>query len=204
MIKITDQKLLAIADELLAGRIGILPTDTLYGLVASALNQKAVERVYDVKGRAPEKPCIILIADVSDLSHFGITLDSETSKLLNLLWPGSVSIILPLQHYDISNNVVMLSYLHRGTETLAFRLPADEPLRNLLRETGPLIAPSVNPEGTEPAISIAGARLYFMDKVDFYLDGGPIKGKPSTLVSLTEGRVRVLRQGSVIIPNELL
>lgn len=183
------------------GGVGVVPTDTVYGIVCSALNEKSVEKVYEIRRRRPDKPCIILIADISDLSLFGIGIDSPsnqvTKQLIGQLWPGPVSIVLPCNKEE-------LSYLHRGTNTLAFRLPANEDLRAMLRETGPLIAPSANPEGQAPAVTIEKAREYFSDSVDFYEDAGPRAGEPSTVVSVENGRIRILRQGSAIIPAELL
>lgn len=180
------------------GRIGVLPTDTIYGLVASALNEKAVERVYEVRGRRPDKPCIILIADVSDLSRFGIKLTTQvTDQLINRLWPGQISIVLPCDRSE-------LAYLHRGTKTLAFRLPANEDLREFLRQTGPLIAPSANPEGQAHAVTIEKARAYFADTVDFYEDAGPQSSGPSTVVEIRDGKISILRQGALTIPPELL
>jgi L-threonylcarbamoyladenylate synthase len=183
------------------GGVGVIPTDTVYGIVCSALNEKSVEKVYEIRRRRPDKPCIILIADISDLSLFGIEIDSPsnqvTNQLINQLWPGQVSIILPCDKGEFS-------YLHRGTNTLAFRLPANEDLRAMLRETGPLIAPSANPEGQATAITIEKAREYFPENVDFFEDAGPRVGEPSTVVSIDNGEIRILRQGSVIISPELL
>src|SRR3989344_4954201 len=76
------------------GGIGVLPTDTLYGLVGLALNKKTVELIYKVRKRNPKKPLIILISSLKDLELFGIRLSSPTKKILNKLWPGKVSIIL--------------------------------------------------------------------------------------------------------------
>src|SRR3989338_11017033 len=76
------------------GGIGVLPTDTIYGLVGSALSQRAVKRIYKVRKRNPKKPFIILISSIKDLSHFGIRLDVKTRKFLENLWPGPVSVIL--------------------------------------------------------------------------------------------------------------
>lgn len=194
-----------IISSLKQGGIGVLPTDTIYGIVACALNAKAVERVYEVRRRRPDKPCIILIADVSDLSRFGITVDQSTHQLINKLWPGAISIILPCEHEDFS-------FLHRGTKTLAFRLPASDALRVFLRATGPLIAPSANPEGMQPATTIGEAKIYFDDRVDFYLpvqapaQNGlkiPLIGAPSTVVEIRKGKVVVLRQGAADINEEL-
>jgi L-threonylcarbamoyladenylate synthase len=186
-----------IIKSLKEGGVGVIPTDTVYGIVCSALNEKSVEKVYGIRRRRPDKPCIILIADISDLSLFGINVGRLTEQLINRLWPGQVSIILPCDKGEFS-------YLHRGTNTLAFRLPANEDLRAMLRETGPLIAPSANPEGQATAITIEKAREYFPENVDFFEDAGPRVGEPSTVVSIDNGEIRILRQGSVIISPELL
>lgn len=190
-----------VTQKLLAGGIGVLPTDTIYGIVARALDAKAVERVYEVRRRRPDKPCIILIADVSDLEQFGVA----PLPVLEKLWPGAVSVILSCHdEASMGEGGDDLVYLHRGTNALAFRLPAGEDLRELLRKTGPLIAPSANIEGMKPAVTIEDAKVYFDDKVDFYVDVGMRVGEPSTLVEVKDGRVLVLRQGAVNIPVELL
>ncbi|MDB4992414.1 MAG: hypothetical protein JWL75_659 [Parcubacteria group bacterium] len=169
------------------GEIGILPTDTIYGLVASAHLPEAVERVYLAKGRAPEKPCIILISSVEDLHSFGISNELISSKALGEYWPGPVSIIFPCTDEA-------LRYLHRGTNTLAFRLPKDEWLVFFLEVSGPVIAPSANPQGLPPAVNVEEARNYFGNQVNFYIDKGERKGNPSKVISMgKDGSVEVLR-----------
>jgi len=171
------------------GKVGVLSTDTLYGLVAVATNEEAVKRVYALKRRAPTKPCIILIASLGDLATFHIKLTEEQKAIIQTYWPGPTSIVLAC---DDS----VPEYLHCGTRTLAFRLPADARLQELLRESGSLIAPSANPESLPPATTVAEARGYFGDAVDFYLDGGALSGAPSTLISINEhGEVIVIRKG---------
>lgn len=179
------------------GGVGVLPTDTIYGLVAPALDKAAVERVYGVKGRAPEKPCIILISEIDEVARFGVSIDSQTTQLVDRLWPGPVSIVLPCDRPEFE-------YLHRGTNSLAFRLPASIDLLELLAETGPLIAPSANLEGREPAKTVAEAEDYFTGSVDFYADAGQLEGKSSTLIAIEGAKVRILRQGSGSIPSDLL
>ncbi|MDE2001094.1 MAG: threonylcarbamoyl-AMP synthase [Patescibacteria group bacterium] len=175
-----------------SGGIGVLATDTIYGVVGTALNRKTVERVYRVRRRNPKKPLIILIGSVDDLKLFHIPLTAARKKILRRLWPGKVSVILPCARKKFA-------YLHRGTKTLAFRLPAKKDLRALLAATGPLVAPSANWEGHPPALTIAKARKYFGGKVDFYANAGTTRSLPSTLVALRNGRLAVLRQGAVKI-----
>jgi len=200
-----EPELQAITDQLKTGAIGVLPTDTIYGLVARALDSKAVERVYEVRRRRPDKPCIILIADIKDLEQFGMATPEDTLRVVGRLWPGAVSIVLPCDNSPAGGE---FSYLHRGTKTLAFRLPDNDVLRSMLRNTGPLIAPSANPEGMKPAATIQQAREYFGDSVDFYLPvstdvDAPLVSEPSTLVEIKNGRLVVLRQGGFKIPKDL-
>ncbi len=174
------------------GGVGVIPTDTIYGLVGKALLRKIVKRVYKLKQRNPKKPSIILISKVDDLKLFRIELDENTKKFLQKYWPGKVSVIFPCPYKKFS-------YLHRGTETLAFRLPGYPELVDLLKKTGPLIAPSANPESEEPAKTIKEAKNYFGEKVDFYADVGQLESLPSTLISIKDEKVKVLRQGEIKI-----
>ena len=173
------------------GGVGVVPTDTIYGLVGSAFFQKTVERVYKVKGRDLKKPLIILISSLEDLEKFGIEVDKKIKLFLQKVWPGKVSVILPL----VNSN---FDYLSRGSNSLAFRLPDNEKLISLLEKTGPSVAPSANPEGLDPAGNIKKAKEYFGEKVDFYLDGGELKSLSSTLVEIKGGEVKVLREGEDI------
>ncbi len=171
--------------------IVVMPTDTLYGIVGKAENTGVVERIYKIRKRNPEKPCIVLIGDINEFGKFGIVLTEKQEKeIKNHKEPTSFI-------FDCSDENIneMLTYLHRGTKTLAFRLPAQESLRNLLKKTGPLIAPSANPEALPPAQSITEAKEYFRDTVDLYIDGGEIKGKPSKVIKLhKDGSVSILRE----------
>ncbi len=166
-----------------SGGIGILRTDTLYGIVASARNEAAVERVYHVKGRTPSKPPIILVASPDQLLN---GYDEATLKRLDSLWPGKNSVILSAPNAP--------SWLVRTGDSLAYRVPDDRGLRALLARTGPLIAPSANPEGKSPAMDIDEAKSYFGGRVDFYVDGGRVTDDaPSKLYRLHVDHLERLR-----------
>lgn len=171
------------------GGVGVLATDTLYGVVGSALSKKAVERIYRLRKRDPKKPLIILIASVRDLARFCVVADAQTKKVLSTMWPGKVSVVLPCP-------LKKFAYLHRGTKTLAFRMPKNASLKRLLQKTGPLAAPSANIEGMPPATTIAEAKKYFGGGVDFYISAGRRVSAPSTLVAIENGRIVIKRQGS--------
>lgn len=183
---------------LLSGGVGVIPTDTLYGLVGSALNKKTVERIYALRKRELGKPMIVLISALSDLSKLSVFLNQKQKKVLSVIWPGKVSVVLECE-------AKKFEHLHRGKQTIAFRLPADPELIKLLKKVGPLVAPSANLAGEEPATTYAEARKYFGEEVDFYVDLGKLKSKPSTLVKMAkDGQIEILRQGAVKIAKKPL
>ncbi|HVO29047.1 MAG TPA: L-threonylcarbamoyladenylate synthase [Candidatus Paceibacterota bacterium] len=177
------------------GGVGVLPTDTIYGLVGSARSPEAVARMYRLRRRDLRKPPIILIGEMEDLKEFNVRLSPRLKKQLARWWPGKVSVVLTINHAAPARRR-SLAYLHRGTGTLAFRLPKPEWLRRLLRQTGPLIAPSANPEGYPPAKTVRAARRYFGRRADFYADAGRLDSRPSTLVKAAGGKITVLRPGA--------
>lgn len=181
-----------LAGELIKGKYAVFATDTIYGIHTSALNKEAVNKLYEIRGRAPDKPFIILVDSIEQIKQMGLSIDTETENILNKYWPGMLSVILDCNKSEYE-------YLHRGTNTLAFRLPDKTNLRKLLSATGPLISTSVNPEGLPPANNISEAKNYFGNKIDFYYDEGEIKSPPSTLISIDKGKITVLREGSVKI-----
>lgn len=169
------------------GAIGVIPTDTLYGICTSAFKKESVEKIYKLKKRNTKKPCIILISSFDDLKKFKVGLTKRQKEYLKKIWPSSISVILKCPSKKFS-------YLHRGTKTLAFRLPKDKRILKILKISGPLVAPSANIEGERPATTIKEAKRYFKNKV-FYLEGGILKGKPSTLIDLTKDPPQILRKG---------
>lgn len=178
-----------VIDILKTGGIVVMPTDTIYGIVGSTLSPQTVEEIYRLRKRTPDKPMIILISDLNDLNYFNMSLTDKMLKFLKKVWPNPVSVVLPIQGGEFK-------YLHRGTNSLAFRMPKNDNLLNLLKQVGPLIAPSANFEGEKPAETIDEANKYFGNSV-FYKDGGKIKSNPSTLIELNEnGIFKVLRQGA--------
>jgi len=153
--------------------IGVMPTDTLYGLVGSAFSRKAINRIYKIKKRNRSKKLIVLISSISDLKKFNVNVSKDQAKILAKFWPGKVSVIL---------------------NDIAFRIPKNKKLIEILKKTGPLVVPSANVEGKKPAETIIQAKKYFGDKVVFYVSGGILKSKPSALISINKkGEIKVLR-----------
>ncbi len=173
------------AELLSSGLIGVIPTDTVYGVVALASNKDAVNRLYKLKSRQ-NKPGTLLAANVNQLAALG--LKKEELGFASRFWPNPVSIIL-----SASDD---LKYLHQGIGSLAVRIPDDASLREVL-ESGPLVSSSANLPGLTPATSIEEAYNYFKDNVDFYVDGGDLSGRvASTIATLENGKLTVIRQGA--------
>jgi len=170
-----DQQIInIIAERIKQGEIGVIPTDTIYGIVCSAFNENSVEKLYKIRKRNKDKPMIILIGSVNDLKLFNINAIVKN-------WPEKTSIVFDCNDFE---------YLHRGKRSLAFRLPHNKDLIDILKISGPIVAPSANIEGGKPAENIKEAKSYFGDKIDFYLDVGTIKSKPSKIIYLNNEIIR--------------
>lgn len=174
------------------GGVGVLPTDTIYGLVGRAELKETVKRIYNIKSRNEKKSLIILISNIKDLKKFGVEVSEKAKIFLEKFWPGKVSVILPF-------NSNKFRFLNETENTLAFRFPDKEVLIEIIKKTGPLVAPSANPEGLPPAKNINEAKKYFGDKIDFYVDSGELVSQPSTLVKINGDYIEVVRQGIVRI-----
>lgn len=166
-------------DKLRKGELIVARTDTIYGLLASARNQAAVEKVYTLKGRDFTKPCIVLVAHVADI----LTLTRQQQKLYeqaNALRPTSV--IVPA--------TIEPAWITRYTESVAYRVCREPRLRQILQQTGPVIAPSANPQGLPPARTIDEATQYFGHKM-IYIDGGevPLHTPPSRLMQFKDNKL---------------
>ena len=172
------------------GAVGVIPTDTVYGLVARAADQAAVQRLYDLKKRE-SKPGTVIAASLDQLAGLGIK--SRYVKAVAQYWPGPVSVIVPVAD-------PALGYLHQGKQSLAVRLPDAEQLRKLLETTGPLLTTSANQPGQPTAETIEAAKAAFGVAVDFYADGGDMSGRQaSTIIRIVDDAVEIIRQGAVKI-----
>lgn len=166
-----------------AGGVVILRTDTLYGILCRADDEQAVARVYALKHRDESKSPIVLIADQSQLYDMP---DVTALPALDMMWPGPYSIILP--------GMQAPKWITRENGSVAYRIPAHDDLRHLLKHTGPLIAPSANPEGAPPALTVQQAVDYFGDQIDMYVDSGEVADtRPSTLLRFAGNKFERLR-----------
>ncbi len=181
-----------VADAIMrAGAVGVIPTDTVYGVVAQAADREAVVRLYQLKHRE-HKPGTLIAASVDQLVELGIK--RRYLKAVEQFWPGPISVIIPCG--------TVLDYLHQGILSLAVRIPDVPEIHELLEYTGPLLTSSANQPGLEPAHTVAEAKGYFGNGVDYYFDGGDLsERKPSTVLRIVDDAVEVVRQGAVTIDN---
>ncbi len=172
-----------------SGAVGVLLTDTVYGLVGRALDIEASSRVIDLKGRA-HKPGTLIAASGDQLVELGIK--RESIRTAERFWPGAVSIVLPDgQGYE---------YLDVGMKSLAVRIPNKPDLITLLQKVGPLLTSSANKTGEPTVKSIDEAQEIFGNSVDFYVDSGVAANPiPSTVIRIKNNRIEILRQGAVEI-----
>lgn len=164
-------------------QVAILRTDTIYGLVAKVSDKEAVEKVYQLKGRDFTKPCIILASSKEAIGKYGQLVEDVSQK-----YSGAVTVVVPKTTEE--------NWVTRGGDTVAYRIPKNKELQEILLKTGSLIAPSANPQGLPPARNITEAKAYFGETVDLYIDGGEVSedAQPSKIIEITEGgEQRVLR-----------
>lgn len=183
---------LARAAELLrAGEIVALPTETVYGLAADALNPEAARKVFAAKGRPFLDPLIVHVPDLEALATVAVP-DPRLAKLA-AFWPGPLTVVLP-------RRACVPDIITAGKDTVAVRIPSHPVFREVLRLAGrPLAAPSANPFGYVSPTTAAHVRDSLGERCPWIVDGGPCAhGVESSIIDLTQpGRVRLLRPGPV-------
>lgn len=179
-----------LASLLIAGAVGVLPTDTVYGLVARANDSRAITKLYRTKQRASQ-PGTIIAASTEDLVSLGFN-ETELHKV-GQHWPGAISVVLGAENIP--------SYLKCERTDLAVRIPNNEDLLELLKQTGPLMTTSANAPKQPTAGTLADAQDYFGNSIEFYVEGGDLRGNPpSTIIGFDlTGNIIVHRLGAVDI-----
>ncbi|OLF08084.1 threonylcarbamoyl-AMP synthase [Actinophytocola xinjiangensis] len=185
--------LAAAASAVRAGRLVVLPTDTVYGIGADAFSSSAVSSLLAAKNRGPDMPVGVLVGSWSTIDGLVLSVPRTARLLIEAFWPGDLSIVLP--------HAPSLSWdLGRSGGTVMLRMPLHPVAIELLREVGPMAVSSANRSGQPPAANAADAREQLGDSVAVYLDGGPSgEPVPSTIVDLTGDEPAVLREGAVSV-----
>jgi len=166
-----------VLEALKAGKLVIYPTDTVYGLGADALSEEAVDLVYEAKQRPRDQPISVLVADFEMLYKYALV-SPEQKKILEEKLPGPYTLILePREKLPVSDS------------TVGFRIPKHW-CTKIAKELGrPITTTSANIHGKETPATITELRKTFGDKIEVYVDGGTLAGKPSTVIDLTTNKV---------------
>ena len=175
-----------------------IPTETVYGLGANGLDENAVAKIFEAKGRPQDNPLILHISGPEQIELFCHHIPQKAYDLAEAFWPGPLTIVLPAKECVPKRTT-------GGLSTVAVRCPDHAAAREIIRLAGvPIAAPSANISG-KPSTTTAAHVLHDHDgKIDMIVDGGPCRvGVESTIVDLTEERPRLLRPGG-IGPEELL
>ena len=173
------------------GLVGV-PTETVYGLAASALNEDAVRNIYEVKGRPEVKPLSVMVSGKEDMEKYCESVPAAAYALADAFWPGPLTIVL-------RSRDVIPELVRAGGDTVGLRCP-DHPLtlELLKRSELPLAAPSANPSGEESPHNAEEVLSYFDGSIEAVLDGGACSvGVESTILDLSDTPFRILRSGAL-------
>ncbi|HFR3425933.1 TPA: L-threonylcarbamoyladenylate synthase [Streptococcus suis] len=173
-----------------SGGAVVLPTETVYGLFAQALNEEAVNRVYQLKQRPRDKAMNLNVSNLNDIYFFSQNPPFFLEKLYNRFMPGPLTIIL-----KANKNVPF--WVNSGLDTVGFRLPNHEKTLRLITETGPLIGPSANVSGQESGTEFTKLLSQFSEKLEGVADDSALTGIDSTILDLSGPKARILRQGAI-------
>lgn len=168
----------------------VLPTETVYGLFAQALNEDAVNHVYQLKQRPRDKAMNLNVSNLNDIYFFSQNTPFFLEKLYNRFMPGPLTIIL-----KANKNVPF--WVNSGLDTVGFRLPNHEQTLRLISETGPLIGPSANISGNESGKKFSDIQAQFPVDLPGIEDDQALTGIDSTILDLSGQKARILRQGAI-------
>lgn len=185
------QDISAVCDVLHSGGIVGIPTETVYGLAAVALNEEAVGRVFEVKGRPTSHPLIIHLSPSDDINRWG-EINHAAHLLAASVWPGPLTLLVP-------RTPLVPDWVTGGRSTVALRIPAHDMTIALLDALGDaVVAPSANRFGHVSPTSAQHVIDDLGDSVDLVLDGGTCSiGIESTIVDCTSSSIQVLRPGKI-------
>lgn len=183
-------------DLLQGGAVVALPTETVYGLAASLNNARAIEMIFELKGRPRNNPLIIHVAALEDLHSYAENIPDEAAALANAFWPGPLTLVLP----TIPGRIPSL--VSAGLSTAAFRIPRHPLTNEIIRQVGPLVMPSANLSGKPSATSASHVESDFGQSFPV-VDGGLCQsGLESTVMTYDGSKWVVIRYGA--IPGEQL
>lgn len=181
-----------LVEKIKHGEVGIFPTDTAFGIGCRMDKPDSVSRIFDLRNRPREKAMLILVASIEMAREYVDIPNDTKEKLLEKFWPGGLTVILKCNTNKVPEVV------RAAGDTLAVRLPDHKQLVELIKKVGfPLIAPSANYAGDTTPVRLSEVDSTLLSKVDFVINGVCTMEGVSTIVDVTDGQYKILRQGVV-------
>lgn len=173
------------------GKLVIMPTDTIYGIIGDATNEDVINKVYEVKERPHDKPLLILVSNLSMLHELVTEIPKETEKIINKFWPGPLTIL-----FKKSSKVS--DALTANSAWVAIRMPNDKRLLNIMNHLNrPLISTSANISSHNAITNPNQLEEKMKEKIDLIVDEGTVNNEASTLITIVNGKIEILREGSL-------
>ncbi len=171
------------------GGVIAYPTDTIYGLGCDIFNKKGVKKLYQIKQRDPKKPFSFICADLSDVAVYA-QVSNFAFKIMKRYLPGPYTFVLEATR-------IVPDLLTTRQKTVGIRIPANPIALSIVQQLGhPLVTTSANISGEEPCYDPAEIEATIGRQIDLVVDGGIVMGEPSSVISLVDDHVTILRQGS--------
>jgi len=178
------------------GKIGLIPTDTLYGICSRMDRESSVKRIYDLKSRDRDKPLIILADSFETALNYIEYIPEGVRALLDNYWPGALTVTFKANMENVP------SYVRAKGLTVAIRVSDNYELRNIIKKLGvPIVAPSANFQGKNPPDSLSKVDEKIVDIVDFIVEGECKMKIASTIIDCSTGKCSMVRQGAVKIQD---
>lgn len=173
------------------GGLAVVPTDTIYGIIADATNNMAIMNVYDIKQRDYSKPLIILVSNYEMLENYVKDINELEKEIIKSFWPGELTILLKKKD-TVSDLITNCSQL------VGVRIPKSNMLIELINKLGrPVISTSANISKKESITNIDMLESSIKNKVDFILDVGEMNNKASTIIQVIDNKIKIIRVGDL-------
>lgn len=190
VIRFNEAVLDEAARKIANGGVIVLPTDTVYGIGCAFSRGDAIDRIFSIKRRDPNKSIAVLIAELDQISQLTDFFPPSALALAEKFWPGALTLVVP-KKAGLPENLSL-------APTVGLRLPDHELTRELIRRSGPLATTSANLSGTPPANAVSEIPGDWFDQLDLVLDGGRVLGgQASTVVDCSGEALRILREGAI-------
>lgn len=170
--------------------VAVIPTDTVYGLVGDATNEKVINKIFEIKHREKNKPLLILVSNIEMLNNYVKNISNLERKIIDKFWPGPLTIIFNKK--NLSDN------LTAGKNEIAIRMPNNKALLELIDKLNkPIIATSANITNEKTITSIDLLEDSIKNKIDYIYDGGYLEDTPSTIIKVLYDKIEIVREGSL-------